>query len=684
MKWIICLSAFLSLSASLKSQEITLGKFPPEYYKITTDTGRLSYLEKILNDSLDENQLTHVYTWGRYGLEIAQQNKLGNYIGIFNFFIAKAFVYQYSKYDSAIIYYKRVLPYFPDMRNKYGVYSNREIMERYAELGNKDSSLVYMSKLIDFIDTMENSNPKKISLSQNIATTYQWFGYFNTAIRYFNIAIKGNQARKNKGGLGIALANLGLLYNEIEDDVKAISTSKEALQYLEGDPMPYTQTAQNVADFYCNMDQYDSARKYLDLAIATEKKMNNPEIRVGTNNTLTLILLGEKKYDEAATILQKNTELLAGTDNRWSLTKNHFNFARLDTSLHRYSSAKEHLLQALTLSKENAASVLQVIALQNLADVSKKLVQFEEALKYQSQYIQLKDSLSNEKNKASLADLEVSYKTVQKEQQIELLQKENQLKTLQLSYSLQKLLLSVGGLLTLLIIGGIIFYQRNQKLKLKVQKEKAELETKIMRLQMNPHFIFNSLNSIENFIMQNEKRLASDYLNKFARLIRLILDSSRTEVVPLAKDMEALQLYIDLEQLRFSNKFSYKTEVDPALLGGDYQVPSLLIQPYVENAIVHGIAHSEAENLQLTIRAKLENETIYYVVEDNGVGRLKAAAYNHQNKPYHESIGLSITEERVRLFNNEKDSSQSVRITDLYDENQTASGTRVEINLKAI
>jgi LytS/YehU family sensor histidine kinase len=212
----------------------------------------------------------------------------------------------------------------------------------------------------------------------------------------------------------------------------------------------------------------------------------------------------------------------------------------------------------------------------------------------------------------------------------------------------------------------------------------AETEMQALRAQMNPHFIFNSLNSIENFIMQNEKRLASDYLNKFAKLIRMILDSSRNELVPLAKDMEALQLYIDLEQLRFQNKFSYKTFIDPALLNGDYRVPSLLVQPYVENAIVHGLAHSEEANLNLTVTATLENDKIKYVVQDNGVGREKAAAYNRQNKPQHKSVGLKITEDRINMFNKKSGGNGSVRFTDLYDKEGKPEGTKAEITISAI
>jgi LytS/YehU family sensor histidine kinase len=208
------------------------------------------------------------------------------------------------------------------------------------------------------------------------------------------------------------------------------------------------------------------------------------------------------------------------------------------------------------------------------------------------------------------------------------------------------------------------------------------IETKMeaLRAQMNPHFIFNSLNSIENFILQNEKRLASDYLNKFARLIRMILDSSRNELVSFAKDMEALQLYIDLEQLRFNNKFVYSTNIDPALLSGAYQVPSLLIQPYVENAIVHGLSHSEDKNLTLTVTATLENDNIKYEITDNGIGRKQAAMYNKQNKMQHESVGLKITEDRINIFNNNKN---SVMITDLI-ESEIHSGTRVSITIKAM
>jgi hypothetical protein len=212
----------------------------------------------------------------------------------------------------------------------------------------------------------------------------------------------------------------------------------------------------------------------------------------------------------------------------------------------------------------------------------------------------------------------------------------------------------------------------------------AETEMQALRAQMNPHFIFNSLNSIENFMMKNDKRMASDYFNKFASLIRMILESSRNELIPFSTDIEAMQLYIDLEQLRFNNKFSYRTDLDPELLNGDYRVPSLLIQPYLENAIVHGIAHSDKKDLHIILSAVLENDFIKYTIEDNGVGRKLAAEYNMQNKPNHKSVGLQITAERINIFNEPLNGNPNVNIIDLTSDDNIPNGTRVEIKIKAV
>jgi ligand-binding sensor domain-containing protein/putative methionine-R-sulfoxide reductase with GAF domain len=209
------------------------------------------------------------------------------------------------------------------------------------------------------------------------------------------------------------------------------------------------------------------------------------------------------------------------------------------------------------------------------------------------------------------------------------------------------------------------------------QLSKAKLEA--LRAQMNPHFIFNCLNSIDNLIQMDEKEKATLYLAKFATLIRSILESSSEDEVDCWKDMETLQLYLELEALRFDNKFSYEVTIAAEIKNGDYKVPPLVIQPFVENAIHHGLLNKIEHDKKLLVDVAVTNNHIHYRIEDNGVGRVKAALYKQLNQPAYESMGMRITADRISLFNQQ--SNSSIKIEDLYDENKRPAGTKVEVQL---
>jgi len=202
-----------------------------------------------------------------------------------------------------------------------------------------------------------------------------------------------------------------------------------------------------------------------------------------------------------------------------------------------------------------------------------------------------------------------------------------------------------------------------------------------LRAQMNPHFIFNCLNAIDNLIQTNQKAKATTYLNRFARLIRSVLDSSKNNLVPFHKDFESLRLFLELEQFRCDHKFEYNLNVDPEILNSDMKVPPLIIQPFVENAIHHGLMNKPGNNRQLTVDIRYEKEYIRYVIEDNGIGRKKAAKLKAINRPEHIPYGIDISKRRVDLYNN-NGKEHSISITDLEINNQPA-GTRVELWLYA-
>ncbi len=204
----------------------------------------------------------------------------------------------------------------------------------------------------------------------------------------------------------------------------------------------------------------------------------------------------------------------------------------------------------------------------------------------------------------------------------------------------------------------------------------AEMEMMALRAQMNPHFIFNCINSIDAMIQGNDKYRATTYLNKFAKLIRNILDSSATNKVPLSKDMETLRLYVELEHFRHEKKFVSEFNIDDELLQSDYKVPPLIIQPYVENAILHGLRNKTGNQGLLQVSVFKSEDHLLFRIEDNGVGRHSA---NGGTTKFSEGYGLQLSSDRIRLFNNED--IASVHITDLV-ENGNPSGTRVEVKLK--
>ncbi len=209
----------------------------------------------------------------------------------------------------------------------------------------------------------------------------------------------------------------------------------------------------------------------------------------------------------------------------------------------------------------------------------------------------------------------------------------------------------------------------------------SETEMLALRSQMNPHFIFNCLNSIQYFTAQNDADTASNYLTKFSRLIRLVLENSRSERVTLANELETLRLYIDMEVMRFQHKVRYSIIVEPTVEVESIQIPPLLIQPFVENAIWHGLMH-KPEGGSVTVQVQQPQDHLLEVsITDDGVGRTKAAEYKSKSATSHKSFGMKMTAERIDLINQMYHTDTQVHINDLTDAAGQSIGTRVLVTI---
>ena len=237
----------------------------------------------------------------------------------------------------------------------------------------------------------------------------------------------------------------------------------------------------------------------------------------------------------------------------------------------------------------------------------------------------------------------------------------------------------------LVFLTGLFLFDRFQKRRL-IEKERKlgrekELEMKALRAQMNPHFIFNCLSSINNFVLKNETEEASDYLTKFSRLIRTVLNNSKKSFISLDDELDMLYLYLEMEKLRFKNTFVYDIQIEGGIDGSTIFIPPLLFQPFVENAIWHGLMHKTRSG-RLEIRLTLERNMLICIIEDNGVGRSFYKDTEKKSVVKQKSLGIQLTRERLTLINgNGGISENDFVIKDLYDDSGHASGTRVLLRI---
>ena len=242
--------------------------------------------------------------------------------------------------------------------------------------------------------------------------------------------------------------------------------------------------------------------------------------------------------------------------------------------------------------------------------------------------------------------------------------------------------------LAIILLGSIayLFYRwriqqvrREENVKVQYERELADVKMSALRAQMNPHFIFNSLNSIEYYIINNEQDKAVDYLGRFSRLIRLILQNSKSSVIPVKDELEALKIYMEMESMRFDHLFDYEIKTEAGLNIEGVEIPPMIIQPYVENAIWHGLMQKKNEKGKIELILRQIKNAILCIVEDNGIGRDAANKLKSKSATKRKSFGMRITSDRLDMLNKLTNANAAVQVFDLKNDDGSAAGTRVEI-----
>ncbi|MBW6459103.1 MAG: histidine kinase [Bacteroidales bacterium] len=294
------------------------------------------------------------------------------------------------------------------------------------------------------------------------------------------------------------------------------------------------------------------------------------------------------------------------------------------------------------------------------------------AMHYLQAYTAAKDTLDRLTRNREAVEIQTRFETTRKDAEILVLNQANELKELRLM-RFTWFIGGLSGLAILIVFIAVMLHRQNQ---LKNSRQTLLLQQRLFRTQMNPHFLFNSLASIQNFIIKEKPSLASDYLGRFSKLVRQILNSSAVEYVPLEEEISSIENYLALQKVRYRDMFDYTVEMDEEIDTETARIPPMLAQPFIENAIEHGILHKGSYG-RIQIRIRRSGDRAIFEVEDDGVGREKAQEILHKHDKDHKSMATAITRERIAILNRKLKRKITLEIIDLKDEQGEAKGTRV-------
>ncbi|WPV66907.1 tetratricopeptide repeat protein [Chitinophaga sp. LS1] len=544
-----------------------------------------------------------------------------------------------SEYILAADYHEKAIKYADDTKDDHlrAIARNNTGVD-YRRMEKPLKAFEYHFKALQLAEKVNDVRNICVAINSigniNLST-----GKYEDAISHFDKALVLEKENKNDLGVAINLGNLGYAY-----------------QYL---------------------GKLDLAIDYYKKSLAVNMQLDNAMGKAICYNALGDAYKEKKEYAQALDALNKALEVEVGVDDKIHIAESYLHIGKCFSLMGKHDDARKYFQECIELSQHWRFNYMLQEAYKALAADYKASGDFRRSLECADKSLVYKDSILDEKAALQLAQMQAIYEVDRKDNQIKMLEHDKQLNELRTRRNVVYML-SIGGFLIMLAIGGF-FYIRHRNLETK--KQTLQLELRSLRAQMNPHFIFNSLSSIHRFIWSNNQEEASDYLTKFSRLMRMILDNTQYTFISLNKELESLRLYLDLEQLRCNNIFEYRITVSDDINEEEVMIPPMIIQPYVENAIWHGLVHKSGKGL-LEIAVSVNERTLTCLVTDNGIGRKKAMEIKEKKGQTHRSMGMKVTAGRIdliRKINNTKEAT--VRVTDLADHEGKATGTMVTLVL---
>lgn len=607
-----------------------LDKKETNYFKLQKHFKRIRFTNEEIN-SLLKRSIKNNYSLG----EIYAKNVQGR-----AFRNAAKYAKSLEKYKEALEEAKKIksTEAIIVILNQLGVVYRRQDKVRQA-LNCHQAALNIISKI---------SNPSKdIRISSSITVNsigniYLMLKQYERALDKFNQSIVIQKKNDDKKGLAINYQSIGFSYKNIGNLNLALENYKISLEYnmLNKDTLGKVICHSSIADVLIKKGEYKKAYKYVEEIVSIAEDIGNVYYLSKVYNTLG-----------------------------WAFLK-----------LNKYKESQYYLEKSLKFGINNNISSSLVTSYDHLSELSKKKKEFEKALYYFEKSTVIGKKIFESNNIRYVNSLILKYDGEVGKNKIKYLAGENEIAKLKLLRNRNVL---ITALVLIALLGVLLYSMYGQRL-LKNDKQILLLEQEALRIQMNPHFVFNALNSIKLYVINNEQKNAVHYLNKFSKLIRNILESTRVKEVTLGEELKTMNLYMSIENIRFSNEIIYKEDLNPNINLETIKVPPLILQPFLENSIWHGLSSKKGIKKVLLSVNKFSDEFIQIDIEDNGIGRKEALIIKSNKTLNRKSIGIDLTRERMKNFSTQFQSDYSLNYIDLIGEDGNVKGTKVSLKLPII
>jgi tetratricopeptide (TPR) repeat protein len=621
-----------------------------------------------------------------------------------------------ANFEQALRYYNEALKLYENIDFKKGVASCYNAMGiTYKNKGELRKSISYFKNAIKIEEEIGSNNLSASLL--NLGTSYSGLGDYSGAILYLNKALSIAKTNKNEQRVAYSLNNLGSVYLDQGNYPLALKHFKESLYINEklGDSLGIANHLVNIGRVYKTQKHYDKAMMYYEKALDIEKRIDRKRgissilndigviheenedyeraldhyvdalhisKEIGAKSDITNLLsniggiyLALKDYKTANQYFAEAKRMSIEIESKKLLFDAYIGLAKTYANQKEYNSALSNALKAKEISEKSDFLNDQKNASEILSKIYKATGNYKDAFESHQQFKILNDSLFNKENIEKITQLEYEYKYKQALDSASIRELQLTKTVTATNKDLQKskqnyLWAIIGFLLISILLGGIIFYLKFRNIKSKAQN--IEIEQKLLRSQMTPHFIFNSLSVLQGMILNKESEKSIFYLSKFSKLLRITLENSRDKTVSLSQELTAIQHYLALQNLE-NEAYEYTVLVEDTIDVPVFEIPPMLIQPFVENALEHAFGNQK-ENRKIDIRLSYLDTQLICTITDNGIGIDAQKETKNQHK---KSLATTITSERLKMLSKDLKVKGSVTIEDRNTYNE--KGTRVTL-----